>query len=188
MKSCEKNPECIKIPHDNRFKEGEKIECNFREFGKYYPGFIKNAYANKLYDVEFLDGTIDRVTDHLIRPMADCTSEKSTDESTKENDLKLEACWVNYKLTSEHTPCSMCDAVVRLNLCVDQSSSFFYPLFTPINNCSFILLGLTTILVLNVRDWIKKLIIFVEIVGHTETIIFTWQFGSALALRQPNYF
>ncbi len=80
-----KNEEEITQNFAPLYSEGISIEANYREKGKYYPGKIRSARGNGLYDVDYDDGECEiKVKEENIRPRQDKLPQDEQNEVEEE--------------------------------------------------------------------------------------------------------
>ncbi|RHY68051.1 hypothetical protein DYB38_001936, partial [Aphanomyces astaci] len=72
-----------------KFKEGEKIEAQYKGKAKYYPGVISRARLNGTYDIDYDDGEKEKeVAAELIRSKELSSPKKKKSDDTSEEDKK----------------------------------------------------------------------------------------------------
>jgi uncharacterized protein (DUF427 family) len=96
-----------RVPSNNNFKEGMKVEVNYRGRGKYYSGRILRDRGNGTWDIDYDDGEQEtRVEEWNIRLVSSSLEDKGTvagvtDKPRLEEGMKIEA---NYRSKGRYFP------------------------------------------------------------------------------------
>ncbi|KAF0711675.1 hypothetical protein AaE_012196, partial [Aphanomyces astaci] len=72
-----------------KFKEGEKVEAQYKGKAKFYPGVISRARLNGTYDIDYDDGEKETgVAAELIRSKDKSSPKKKSSDDTTDDDVK----------------------------------------------------------------------------------------------------
>ncbi|OQS06443.1 hypothetical protein THRCLA_20376 [Thraustotheca clavata] len=72
-----------------KFKEGDKVEAQYKGKSKFYPGVISRARLNGTYDIDYDDGEKETgVAAELIKPKGGGSPKKKNSDETSEDDRK----------------------------------------------------------------------------------------------------